>query len=117
MSIIQTEFPLQFPDYNEHLTADELNETYWEQGLSYPTLGHAKAALKAMGFLPAKQDTIWKKGKQKAYLCKLRDAKMVHERSYWHGTWKRCVEVYKTESYYTVGALVTFAGNVPYLKV
>ncbi len=117
MSMIQTEFPLQFADYEEHLSADDLNEAYWEQGLSYPTVGHAKATLKSMGYSPTKNDMIWKKNQHKAYISKLREANMTHENSYWHETLKRHVDVYKTQSYYTIGALVTFGGNIPYVKI
>lgn len=117
MSILQTEFPLQFPDYSEHLTAEQLNEAYWERGLSYPSIGHAKAALKTMGFTPTKYKLVWKKNKQYAYITRLREANLQHKSNYWHKSLKRSIEVYVAESYYSIGALITFSGNVPYLKV
>lgn len=103
MSIIRTEFPLQFAEYEGHLTPDTLNGAYGEQGLSYPTMGQAKAALASMGFMPTRTRSVWKKGEKQAFITALRDQVPVASPA------DGCYE--------TVGALITFSGNIPYLKV
>ena len=105
MSIIRTEFPLQFPEAPMHLDLDTLNGAYGEHGLTYPSLGQAKAALAAMGFMPTHTPSVWKKGTQHAYITRLQDSTTLRER---HGA--IC-------TYHAIGALITFSGNIPYIKV
>ncbi len=117
MSIICSEFPFIFPDFDRDLDSHDLNYAYGEKGLSYSSLSDAKIALEKMGFTPTKYVGIWKKGKKKAYITKLRDATMERTGSYFHKTLKRQIETFKTGGYFYNGALITFSGNEPYIKV
>lgn len=111
MSIIRTEFPLQFASWEEHLTPDALNGAYGEHGLSYPTMGQAKAALAAMGFMPTATRSVWKKGDRQAFITALRESGGME------GVEDRPPESSVHGTYRMVGALITFGGNIPYLKV
>lgn len=102
MSIIQTEFPLQFANYEDDLTQEDLNGVYGEKGMTYPKLGQAKAALMAMGFVPKSATSgVWEKEGNIAYVTRLRDLQV----NGLDPTDKN------SRDYIEKGALITFAGN------
>lgn len=96
---MQSEFPLQFANYQENITNEQLNGAYGEYGQTYASEIEAKSALMRMGFRPRwGQRNCWYKQDEEAMLTKLRELSLSAPKT--HGKQAR--------HYIKNGVLITF---------
>ena len=81
MSMIQSDFPLQFANYKKDITDEELNGAYGEYGMTFETLAQAKRALLNMGFRPdIRHKNRWQRIDEEAILTPIRELCIVRDK-------------------------------------